>query len=61
MGPVRGPKSIVDIDISQFRKRGSESLHFCRVSLDLKKRKNNKFVQFWYTELILKLKSKSVI
>lgn len=34
---VGSSKSIIDIDISQFRKRGSESLHFCRISLDLKR------------------------
>lgn len=30
-------KSIIDIDISQFGKRGSESINFCRLSLDLKR------------------------
>lgn len=34
---VRSAKSIIDIDISQFGKRGSESLHLCRLSLDLKR------------------------
>lgn len=39
---VGSSKSIVDIDISQFRKRGSESLYFCRIGLDLKRERMTK-------------------
>lgn len=42
---VGSSESIIDINISQFRKRGSESIHFSRISLDLKG-KNDKFVLF---------------
>lgn len=42
---VGSSESIVNINISQFRKRGSESIHFRRISLDLKG-KNDKLVLF---------------